>query len=126
MSDAEFLEWYSGTFVSTAGMNVLASAWDSGTPLRARAAALPERGWKSRVVTSHPELSLQFGFAARRVLDSLMSKDPRIIGVARRPDHRAGVEAVFTKFGSVPMMGDCQFLSEDLTSASDSIHMDAF
>jgi hypothetical protein len=77
--------------------------------------AVPERGWKSRIVTKHHVSLLTAGHAVRELLWPALERDVRTKDVLRGK----GLNTVDQAFRSPKPVRGYQILSSDLTAASD-------
>jgi len=80
---------------------------------------LPERGYKCRVVTSHPAEATAFLHYFGTGLRRSLARDPHIRDVLSGDHHRA-VEQLFDNY----LDPRAEILSADLTSATDTFHAD--
>ncbi|ASA47306.1 RdRp [Point-Douro narna-like virus] len=85
----------------------------------ARVVAVPERGWKARIVTAHAAARVAFLHSLRHGLFAALRNDRRTKLVAEGL-HREAVEALFAT-GVDPR---CTIVSADLSAASDTLHGD--
>uniref|UniRef100_A0AAT9H807 RNA dependent RNA polymerase n=1 Tax=Rhizopus microsporus narnavirus 1 TaxID=3156532 RepID=A0AAT9H807_9VIRU len=85
---------------------------------RAQAVALPERGWKARVVTKSSAALVCLGHQIRRWLFAGLRRDGRARHVLEG-EHKLAVEGAMRDFGVTTTV-----VSSDLTSASDLLPFD--
>jgi len=89
---------------------------DLPRPLRASVEVVPERGYKSRIVTKSPGAAVAIGHLLRRVALSSLRQDDRI-SLILEGEH---IESVKSKLRH-PVPGPVKILSADLTAATDNL-----